>query len=126
MDARQSARDQALETFLGHLLRTGVSIAAAVVAAGAIWYLLRHGQETPQFQAFEPSPANQASLADVLKGIGQSHARSLIQAGLVLLIATPIARVISALAIFAAQRDIRYVIICLIVLTALAVSLLGP
>ena len=55
----------------------------------------------------------------------QPHGRGLIQLGLLLLIATPIARVVFSVAGFARQRDWLYVAITLIVLTLLGYSLLA-
>jgi Protein of unknown function (DUF1634) len=51
--------------------------------------------------------------------------RVIIQLGLSLLVATPVARVIFSVAAFAPQRDWAYVVITLIVLAALGYSLLS-
>jgi uncharacterized membrane protein len=51
--------------------------------------------------------------------------RGLIQLGLLLLIATPIARVAFSVAAFALQRDRLYVVVTLIVLAVLIYSLTG-
>ena len=61
----------------------------------------------------------------VLRGVGAGRSAALIQLGLLLLIATPIARVALAAVAFATQRDRTYVIITLIVLAVLAASLAG-
>ncbi len=52
--------------------------------------------------------------------------RGLIQFGLLLLIATPIVRVVLSAGIFALQRDTRYVVFTLIVLAVLFYGLLTP
>jgi uncharacterized membrane protein len=49
----------------------------------------------------------------------------LIQLGLLLLIATPVARVAFSVAAFAMQRDRLYVVVALIVLAVLMYSLTG-
>jgi uncharacterized membrane protein len=49
----------------------------------------------------------------------------LIQLGLLLLIATPVARVAFSAAAFAMQRDRLYVVVALIVLAVLMYSLMG-
>ncbi|HEY6402042.1 MAG TPA: DUF1634 domain-containing protein, partial [Blastocatellia bacterium] len=51
--------------------------------------------------------------------------RGIIQLGLLLLVAMPVARVIFSVAAFALQRDWTYVVITLIVLAALGYSLSG-
>ena len=52
-------------------------------------------------------------------------ARAIIQLGLLLLIATPVARVLFSAIAFALERDSMYVVITLIVLAILLYSLLG-
>lgn len=116
--------DRRLEIFLGRLLRLGVSVAATVVVSGAIWYLVRHGGESPQYGRFRSLAANRPGVVDILEGIGAGRARSLIQAGLLVLIATPIARVLFSLVAFALQRDWMYVGITAIVTAILLFSLL--
>ena len=123
MDAPQA--DERLEMLLGWLLRAGVSIAAAIVAAGAVWYLTRHGTELPVYGAFHPFDVNRPGVPEVIEGIRAGRARSLIQAGLLVLIATPVARVLFSLAAFAMQRDWMYVAVTAIVLSVLLFSLLA-
>jgi uncharacterized membrane protein len=53
------------------------------------------------------------------------RSRGVMQLGFLLLIATPVLRVIIALVGFARQRDRTYVLVSLIVLAALMYSLLG-
>jgi uncharacterized membrane protein len=53
------------------------------------------------------------------------HGRGLIQLGLLILIATPIARVAFSVVAFLYQRDWTYVVVTLIVLGLLVYSLLG-
>ena len=60
-------------------------------------------------------------MAAVLSG----SRRGIIQLGLLLLVATPIIRVVISLLIFLRQREFTYVVITLIVLTALIYSLVG-
>ena len=59
-----------------------------------------------------------------LGGVAGFQCRGIIQFGLVLLIATPVARVAFSVAAFALQRDNTYVAITLIVLAVLLFSLL--
>jgi uncharacterized membrane protein len=64
-------------------------------------------------------------VAGVFRGVGAGHSASLIQLGLLLLLATPVARVALMAVAFTTQRDWTYVVISLIVLTVLAASLAG-
>jgi uncharacterized membrane protein len=125
MQITETTTDRDLEILLGRLLRVGVSIAATFVIAGAIWYLLRHGQELPAYRVFKPLDSNHPGVKDVFEGIAAGRGRSLIQAGLLVLIATPVARVLFSLVAFARQRDWIYVAITLIVFAVLLFSFFG-
>jgi len=117
--------DQRIEIIIGSLLRAGVMLAAAVVLFGAVLYLTRHGHETINYATFHGEPEALKSIPEVLKGVASLHARSIIQFGLLLLIATPIARVLFSAVAFAMEKDYLYVVITLIVLAVLLYSLLG-
>jgi uncharacterized membrane protein len=117
--------DSRLEALVGHILRIGVSVAAALVLGGAILFLLRHGGDAPRYGSFQPLAANRPSLAEVLGGIGAGRGRSLVQAGLLILIATPISRVLFSLWVFAEKRDWIYTGVTAVVAAVLAFSLLA-
>lgn len=112
------------EQRIGTLLRVGVSTAAVVVLIGAILYLLRHGQETPAYHSFHSEPSSLRTLPGIFSVAWHLQGRGIIQLGLVLLIATPIARVAFAGVGFARQRDWLYVGISCIVLALLCYGLL--
>jgi uncharacterized membrane protein len=114
-----------MEQLIGGLLRAGVLLASAVVAVGAAIYLARHGAEAPRYGTFRGEPDDLRHLSGILRSATALHGRGLIQLGLVLLIATPIARVSLALYGFARQRDRTYVAVTLCVLGVLAYSLFG-
>ncbi len=115
--------DTRIEMWLGNLLRAGVIVSASVVVAGAAWYLVRHGHEAPAYHTFKTIPENTDGMRAVLSGVAQAHSRSLIQLGLMLLIATPVARVVFSLFAFLHERDYLYVAITAIVLGVLMFSL---
>jgi uncharacterized membrane protein len=118
--------DQRVEQLLGILLRTGVSIAAAVVGLGAIVYLWRHGHERPAFGVFHGEPDDARTVSGILHSALTGHGRGLIQLGLLLLIATPVARIAFSLVAFVRQRDRLYVAITSLVLAMLLFGLFGP
>jgi len=117
--------DELLEQMLGNLLRGGVSLAAGVVAVGGVLYLIRYGANSPNYHVFHGEPADLRGVSGILTDVMSLHRRALIQLGLLLLIATPVARVVFSVFAFAKQRDYTYVIITLIVLGVLIYSLLG-
>lgn len=117
--------DQRIEIIIGSLLRAGVLLAATVVLIGGVLYLVRHGHETVHYTTFHGEPEALKSIPTVIEGIASNHARAIIQFGLLLLIATPIARVLFSAFAFALEKDYMYVVITLIVLAVLLYSLLG-
>jgi uncharacterized membrane protein len=121
----QPWRDRRLELILGNLLRTGVLLSAAVVLAGACIYLARHAHEPANYRVFRGEPTDFRTIPGVVNSVMHGRGRGLIQLGLLLLIATPIARVAFSVVGFALERDRMYVIFTLIVLAILLFSLLG-
>ena len=117
--------DENLDTLLGHVLRAGVLLSAAVVACGGIVYLLGHGHVTPGYSVFRGEPADLRSVTGIIADARSWSGRGLIQLGVLLLIATPIARVAFSVAGFLRQRDWLYVLITLVVLILLAYNLSG-
>ncbi|MGA7857833.1 MAG: DUF1634 domain-containing protein [Terracidiphilus sp.] len=116
--------DQRLETLIGNLLRTGVLLAAAVVFAGGAFYIAQHHSDRISFRTFTVEGGDLRTLAGIVKSAGHLQSEGWIQLGLLLLIATPVARVALAAAGFALERDRLYVVVSLIVLAVLVFSLM--
>jgi uncharacterized membrane protein len=114
-----------MDRLIGGLLRAGVILSAAVTVAGGVWYLIQTGGTMPRDRVFHAESPELRSVSGVLRGIAAGHAASLIQLGLLLLMATPVARVALSVYAFASEGDRTYVILTLIVLAALAASLTG-
>jgi uncharacterized membrane protein len=121
----QPWRDRRIEIILGNLLRTGVLISAAVVLLGASIYLSRHAHEPADYRVFRGEPSEYRTIRGVIQSVISGEGRGLIQLGLLLLIATPIARVAFSVAGFAIERDRLYVAFTLLVLAILLYSFLG-
>jgi uncharacterized membrane protein len=117
--------DQQVERLIGGLLRVGLMMATAVVVVGALIYLHRHGHEAPHYRIFRGEPADLRSIGGVLRDSMDERGRGLIQLGLVLLLATPVARVAFSVVAFALQRDRFYVMVTLVVLAVLLYSIVG-
>lgn len=117
--------DQRIENSVGNLLRAGVSFSAFVVMFGAVIYLTRHGRSPADYRVFHGEPTDLKSLPGILHSAFTFHGQGIIQMGLVLLIATPVARVAFAIWGFAAEHDRLYMIFTGIVLIVLLYSLLG-
>ena len=129
--ARRGASDVAewtehdVEIRLGRLLQAGVAIAAAVVLAGGVVYLIHNGGSRPHYSTFAGEPAELRSVGGILGDAAALRGRGIIQLGLLILIATPVARVAFSLYAFLRDRDRAYVLITSVVLILLVLSLAG-
>jgi uncharacterized membrane protein len=106
-----------MDQIISTLLRVGVVSAAAVVAAGGFWYLALAGESQAFYHAFHPDVRGLHALATL------PHPKALILLGLLILIITPVARVIFSLVAFTLERDRLYMAITLTVLLILLYSL---
>ncbi len=116
--------DKNMEILMGNLLRYGVLISATFVLAGSIIYLAQHGLEKPQYHYFLGEPSRFIHLKDIIADALNGHAKSIIQFGLILLIATPIARIVFSIIDFFLEKDYLYVAITAIVLSIIFLSLI--
>jgi uncharacterized membrane protein len=115
--------DEQVEQWMGRVLQIGVAIAALVVFVGGVVYLIHEGGQKPDYRNFH----DVAPWLKTAAGIGQAavagHGRALIQLGMLLMIATPVMRVVFAVFAFAAQKDWLYTGVSCFVLAVLAWSL---
>jgi uncharacterized membrane protein len=115
--------DKRAEEIIGILLRTGVTVAAVIVFAAGIPYLMQHGTEKPDYHTFRGEPDQLRHVSGILKASMALDPAAIIQLGLLILIATPVARVAFSVFAFAEERDWLYVVVTLIVLGLLLYSL---
>ncbi len=117
--------DAKVEQIVGRLLQIGVSLAGFVVLVGGILYLFGNAHVPLNYRSFQGEPAALSSLRPIIGGAAHLDSRGVIQLGLLLLIATPVARVAFSVIAFAMERDRTYVVVTLIVLGILLYSLSG-
>jgi len=125
MSTTRNWTDKTIEEIVGTLLRVGVSLSAFVVAIGAAIYLARHGRELANYRVFLGEPSDLRSLSGIVRDAFRLRGRGIIQLGLLLLIATPVARVAFSIWGFAEEHDRLYMIFTGVVLIVLLYSLLG-
>ncbi len=116
--------DRRLEGIIGQLLRAGVLLAAAIVTAGGVSYLVQHHADRVNYRTFVAGGQSVRTLPGIVASAAHFDSEGLIQFGLLLLIATPVARVAIALVGFALERDRLYTVVSLTVLLILALSLI--
>jgi uncharacterized membrane protein len=117
--------DQRMDQIIGRLLQSGVILAAAFVLAGGAVFLARHPTPVTNYRVFQGEPEEFRTVSGIIHEARELRGRGLIQLGLLILIATPIARVAFSAVAFLYQRDWTYVVVTLIVLGLLVYSLLG-
>jgi len=112
--------DDRMERLIGGILRVGVVAATGLVLCGEALHLARHGGVRPDFGSLGtnlPGLAGMARLALEFPG------RGLVELGLLVLVATPVARVAFSVLAFAARRDWTYVVVTVLVLALLGLGL---
>jgi len=117
--------DQKIEVIVANLLRIGVTTAAVTVLCGGLVFLFRHGTAPVRYGSFAGEPANLTHWRGILQAAFSLRARGIIQLGLLILIATPVARVGFSVFAFMLERDWLYVAVATFVLSVLLYSLLG-
>lgn len=117
--------DHDVQLLIGNVLRWGVILAMSVVFFGGIIYVFRHGHETACYQKFVGEPAFLKSIPGIFHGVRVFKGRAIIQTGILLLIATPITRVLLSIFSFLREKDYLYVVITLLVLGIITASMLS-
>lgn len=121
----KSEQDVMMQLLIGNLLRLGVFVAALFVLLGGIFYLVENGRSLPQVYQFTGEPEGLTHFPSILANALKGQALALIQTGLLVLIFTPIVRVILSVFLFAYEKDYLYVAITLVVFGLLLVGLFG-
>ncbi|HEX9162432.1 MAG TPA: DUF1634 domain-containing protein [Thermoanaerobaculia bacterium] len=97
--------DKAITT----LLRAGVLLSIAIIVAGMVITFVHH----PDYFSSRPSLGNLTSpgahfpnaIGEVFSGVRHGRGQAIMMAGLLVLIATPVARVALSVVIFVIERD---------------------
>jgi uncharacterized membrane protein len=116
-------RDEKIERVIGRLLQLGVLFAALVVAIGGVLLLAQYGHMAADFRVFRGEDAALRSIGGIITAVLHGDSRAIVQLGLVLLIATPVARVALTLGAFVAQKDRLYIFMTALVLALLLYGL---
>jgi uncharacterized membrane protein len=117
--------DEKVDRLIGAILQAGVLASGTLVLAGGILYLIHNGMTLANYRVFGAEHGEINSVWPILSGVAQFDGRSIIQLGILVLIATPVIRVLFSVLAFAVQRDRLYVPITLVVLGILFYGLFG-
>lgn len=114
-----------MQQLIARTLRWGVGLACAIATIGGVLYLLRHGSEPlPDYTHFsydapENHPAEYTTLSGIWQGVFSGTARSWIQLGVIVLILTPVMRVLLSLVEYLREHDWLYAFITSVVLAVI-------
>jgi uncharacterized membrane protein len=111
---------------ISRLLRAGVLLSITIIASGLMISFVHH----PDYFSSRPALGTLTDADDqfprtlgaVMRGVAEGHGQAITSLGLLLLIATPVARVALSIAIFVVERDRLYVMITTLVLLLLILS----
>jgi uncharacterized membrane protein len=117
--------DKQVETSIAFLLRAGVLLAGTVVLIGGILYLAQRGGMHADYHVFRGEPADLEKPLLTVRAAFSGTPEAIIELGVLLLILTPISRVVFSVVAFARERDHMYVVMTLIVLAVLLYSLIA-
>lgn len=111
-----------LDHVLSLVLRAGLSLAIVTVVIGSVLFLWQHGKEIIYDRVFNGEPNSLKGLVNIFDAAIHDGTLAIIQLGIIILIATPVIRVVSCLVVFAAERDFLYVTFSSFVLAVLLFS----
>ena len=117
-------KDTNIQTAIGWVLRTGVFLSIAIVVFGGSIYLYRNGHTIADYSTFKGVPEF-VQLGDIINSMLTLRGRAIIQAGIILLIATPVVRVLFSAIGFILEKDYLYTGITILVLAILFISMLS-
>lgn len=118
--------DHDIEVIVGTLLRYGVMTASVIVLMGGIYFLFQHGQApVPSYHHFVGESIGYTTFSGIVEGAMALQAKAIIQLGVMVLIATPILRILFSLIGFTLEKDKLYIGITLIVLCVILLSTFG-
>ncbi|UKT62890.1 DUF1634 domain-containing protein [Pedobacter mucosus] len=120
---KHNINDKDIQVVLGTLLRAGVIISMSIVLLGGIIFLVHNNGIITDYKVFKPELAKFSSIAAIFKGVLTFQGDAIVQFGVLMLIFTPIARIIFAIFSFLLERDYLYVFIGLIILAIITFSL---
>jgi uncharacterized membrane protein len=117
--------DEMVERLIGTVLRIGVILSAVIVGVGAVLYFAGPTASMRELTSFQGEPRTLRNVFSIINDAARLDGRGVIQLGIIVLIATPIARVLLSLVAFHLEKDRMYVGLTFVVLCILVYSVTG-
>ena len=114
-------QDKDLQALVGNLLRIGVLVAMTIVIAGTFLFLYQHGREAAAYEVFDKKDV--FSFPQFWQQLKHGESTAIVNLGVMVLIATPVARVIFTLIGFWLEKDRLYTAIAFLVLCIIIFSM---
>ncbi|MDE1853300.1 MAG: DUF1634 domain-containing protein [Thaumarchaeota archaeon] len=120
---------ESMNAIIGNFLRAGVLVSAAVIVFGlAELAVSAGGSDASGSLLYNPNAIPHGnfdvSLPTLVNGLMGLQPYALIELGAIILIATPVSRVLISVFLFAAEKDRLYVVVTAVVLALLLFSML--
>ncbi|MDH2900412.1 MAG: DUF1634 domain-containing protein [archaeon] len=120
---------KAMNDILGNVLRFGVILSAIVIAFGFLVFVARYSLAgTASYIQYYSNRATHGnfsvSLSSMASGLVSLNAFSIIELGLLILLATPVSRVFLSIVLFDLEGDRKYVYITVAVFLILLFSMI--
>ena len=120
-----TGRTPTIETAVSRILRAGVFAALAAAIVGGVIHFVGHPGDQVSFATFEGVDASLTAPVTILAQATQGDGLALMQLAVLILIATPLIRVLASLVTFALLRERFFVAVTLLVLGLLTLGLSG-
>jgi uncharacterized membrane protein len=119
-------RTYRVERIISAVLRGGVAMSLVLVVGGTVLSFVHHPvyvrSASELARLTRPGAAFPHTIHDVLVGLREWRGQAVVVVGLLVLVATPVARVAISIVLFLATRDRVFVIITTLVLALLLLS----
>jgi uncharacterized membrane protein len=112
-----------MRIWISIILRTGVLVSGVLLLTGGILFAFQHPGAIFSFKSFAGEPERLREAESVFREALQFKSRSVIQMWILILIATPVMRVIFSFIEFLLHKDWVFVLITAVVITTLFYSL---
>jgi len=118
-------KDKDMQAIIGWILRAGVVVSMSIVVFGGVLYVYRHGHSIADYHVFKGVPYFIRGTDGIYNGVLNFKGQAIIQAGILLLILTPIIRVGFSAIGFIMEKDYLYTAISLLVLLIIIASMVS-
>jgi uncharacterized membrane protein len=122
LEKERKLPEELFRKYISNLLTLGVILASLVVFFGGVYYFIVSGNPSVNYQVFQGEPRELSSPLAIINSALSGNPLGIIQFGLLLLIATPVARVFLSVVVFIWQGDVIYSLVTLLVLSGLIFS----